>query len=241
MLHRGFERALIGSDQCRHGELDMRILIADDHRLIVEGVKLKLAELDPATEFIVASDVEELRQLIRQESGIDLALVDLAMPGSRGNEHLIDAINHLPGVPVMVLSGSEDSALMREVLDLGVQGFIPKAYSPDVMLSAIRLALAGGVYIPPMLLQPAAESVEQAAPTAAEVTATLEDRLRKLLTERQIDVLRLLSQGKPNKVIARDLGISEGTVKIHLAAIFRALNVRNRVEAVVASRRISGL
>ncbi len=215
----------------------MRILIADDHRLIVEGVKLKLAELDPHIEFIVAMDVDELRRVIRDEPTPALALIDMTMPGSNGNEHLIETMASLPGVPVIVLSGSEDSTLMRELLSLGVQGFIPKAYSPEIMLSAVRLVLSGGVYVPPMML------LENGANTAvrAETTASLEDRLRKLLTERQIDVLRLLSQGKPNKVIARDLGISEGTVKIHLAAIFRALNVRNRVEAVVASRRISGL
>jgi DNA-binding NarL/FixJ family response regulator len=217
----------------------MRILIADDHRLIVEGVKLKLAELGPGTEFAVAMDVDELRRVIRDEPAPTLALLDLTMPGSNGNDHLVETIASLPGVPVMVLSGSEDSTLMRELLSLGVQGFIPKAYSPDVMLSAVRLVLSGGVYVPPMML------LEGSLPTTptgrVETTASLEERLRKLLTERQIDVLRLLSQGKPNKVIARDLGISEGTVKIHLAAIFRALNVRNRVEAVVASRRISGL
>jgi DNA-binding NarL/FixJ family response regulator len=141
-------------------------------------------------------------------------------------------------VPVIVISGSEDPALMRALLVLGVQGFIPKAYSPDVMLSAVRLVLSGGVYVPPMLLL---EGSAPAATVRVEPVASLEERLHKLLTERQLDVLRSLSQGKPNKVIARDLGISEGTVKIHLAAIFRALNVRNRVEAVIASRRISGL
>jgi DNA-binding NarL/FixJ family response regulator len=220
----------------------MRILIADDHRLIVEGVKLKLAELSADTEFIVAMDVDELRRVIRDEPAPALALIDLTMPGSNGNEHLLETIASLPGVPVVVLSGSEDPALMRELLSLGVQGFVPKAYSPEVMLSAVRLVLSGGVYVPPMLLLDNGAATPASTPASrAEITASLEERLRKLLTERQIDVLRLLSQGKPNKVIARDLGISEGTVKIHLAAIFRALNVRNRVEAVVASRRISGL
>jgi len=217
---------------------DMRILIADDHRLIVEGIKLKLAELDPAIEFTVAMDVDELRCAIQHGPAPTLALIDLTMPGNHGHEHLVETIASLPGVPVIVISGSENPVLMRELLALGVQGFIPKAYSPDVMLSAVRLVLSGGVYVPPMLL------LDGGAPAAsihAEPAPTLEERLRKLLTERQIDVLRSLSQGKPNKVIARDLGISEGTVKIHLAAIFRALNVRNRVEAVVASRRISGL
>lgn len=230
----------------------MRILIADDHRLIVEGVKLKLSELGPNTEFVMAMDMAELREAIHapDAGSLALALIDLAMPGVHGNDHLTEVIEHLPQVPVIVLSGSEDPGLMKGLLAMGAQGFIPKAYSPDVMLSAVRLVLSGGVYVPPLLLQERADGAAAAAPSAPLPSApaappaaadSLEERLRKLLTERQIDVLRLLSQGKPNKLIARDLGISEGTVKIHLAAIFRALNVRNRVEAVVASRRISGL
>lgn len=221
----------------------MRILIADDHRLIVEGVKLKLAELGPDTTFAEAMDVDELRRIIHGEQarGFDLALLDLAMPGAHGTSHLAETIQTLPGLPVIVLSGSEDPALMKELLAMGARGFIPKAYSPEVMLSAVRLVLSGGTYVPPMMLDEHHVAAPALPSATAESVRALEERLRKLLTERQIDVLRLLSQGKPNKLIARDLGISEGTVKIHLAAIFRALNVRNRVEAVVASRRISGL
>lgn len=229
----------------------MKVLLADDHRLIIEGVKLKLAELDPAVETVVAMNLEELDALVQQHGpSLDLALIDLAMPGTHGHEHVAMLRSVLPKLPVIVLSGSEDVEQMRALMDLGVLGFIPKAYSPDVMLSAIRLVLAGGVYIPPLLLssaqaqgwQPGDARVAQGAANAlqAGISNPL-DGLRKLLTERQIDVMRLLSQGKPNKLIARDLGISEGTVKIHLAAIFRALNVRNRVEAVVASRKLQGL
>ncbi len=145
---------------------------------------------------------------------------------------------------MIVLSGSEDVDLMRSLMEIGVLGFIPKAYSPEVMLSAIRLVMAGGIYIPPLLLANAQaqgwQPSEAATPPPTDPARGI-DGLRKLLTERQIDVMRLLSQGKPNKLIARDLGISEGTVKFHLAAIFRALNVRNRVEAVVASRKLQGL
>lgn len=227
----------------------MRILIADDHRLIVEGVKLKLAELASDVQFSVATDVNELREVIREEPAPDLALIDLSMPGSHGYRHLIDTIQNLPGVPVMVLSGSESPTLIKELLALGVQGFVPKAYSSEVMLSAVRLVLSGGAYVPPMMLQeeheePSTSSFNSSITgplSAADQNAAMEHRLRELLTERQLDVMRLLSRGKPNKVIARDLGISEGTVKIHLAAIFRALNVRNRVEAVLASQSISGL
>lgn len=233
----------------------MKVLIADDHRLIIEGVKLKLAELGQPIDAIVAMNLEEMDAALAEHGPqLDLAMVDIAMPGTHGLEHVAALRGRVPALPVIVLSGSEDPDLMRQAMDLGVLGFIPKAYSPDVMLSAIRLVLAGGIYIPPMLLANAQAKAWQggehagnahwqaaAAAPAASASQNSLDGLRNLLTERQIDVMRLLSQGKPNKLIARDLGISEGTVKIHLAAIFRALNVRNRVEAVVASRKLQGL
>lgn len=226
----------------------MKVLIADDHRLIIEGVKIKLAELDPGVETVVAMNLDELDRVVAEHADtLDLALVDITMPGTSGYQHVTKLRAGAPALPVIVLSGSEDVELMRSLIDLGVLGFIPKAYSPEVMLSAIRLVLAGGMYIPPLLLANAqaqgwqpAESTPPAPPPGGGHAHSV-DGLRNLLTERQIDVMRLLSQGKPNKLIARDLGISEGTVKIHLAAIFRALNVRNRVEAVVASRKLQGL
>ena len=222
----------------------MKVLIADDHRLIIEGVKIKLAELDPGVEAVVAMNLDELDRAVAEHADeLDLVLVDITMPGTNGHQHVARLRAQAPALPVIVLSGSEDVELMRSLIDLGVLGFIPKAYSPDVMLSAIRLVLAGGIYIPPLLLANAqAQGWQPDTPTAPVADANRSiDGLRNLLTERQIDVMRLLSQGKPNKLIARDLGISEGTVKIHLAAIFRALNVRNRVEAVVASRKLQGL
>lgn len=227
----------------------MKVLIADDHRLIIEGVKIKLAELDPAVQTVVAMNLEELDRAVAADGDtLDLALVDIAMPGTQGHQHVARLREQVPALPVIVLSGSEDVELMRALMDLGVLGFIPKAYSPDVMLSAIRLVLAGGLYIPPLLLanaqaqgwQPTTTPAPASSAPPADPTHSI-DGLRQLLTERQIDVMRLLSQGKPNKLIARELGISEGTVKIHLAAIFRALNVRNRVEAVVASRKLQHL
>lgn len=234
----------------------MKVLIADDHRLIVEGVMGKLAELGPDIEYVLAMDIAEFESRLRpaddagpasaQATGLDLAIVDIGMPGAHGHQHIAQLRRWWPDLPVIVLSGAEDAELIRGLLELGVRGFIPKLYSPDVMLLAVRLVLAGGVYVPPMLLA-AAEAGGWSAAGAASAPASASaagassdnlDGLRRILTGRQIDVMRALSQGRPNKLIARDLGISEGTVKIHLAAIFRALNVRNRVEAVVASRRL---
>lgn len=228
----------------------MKILIADDHRLVIEAVKAKLCELQDDIEFALATNVDELYALAADD--IDLGLIDLNIPGADGQAHIDELRRRHPAVPLIVLSGYEDPAIMRGVLESGVLGFIPKAYSPEVMLSAVRLVLAGGVYVPPMLLSglPAAAAgagpaggapqLPQEAPAARGGTgaATL-DHLRSVLTERQVEVLQLLSQGKPNKLIGRSLGISEGTVKIHLAAIFRALNVRNRTEAVVAAQSLT--
>lgn len=224
----------------------MKILIADDHRLVTEAVKTKLSEIEEGIEFCVAMSVDELMRTVSDD--VDLAVVDLNMPGADGYSHIDELRRRHPSVPVIVLSGYEDPALMRGALERGALGFIPKAYSPEVMLSAVRLVLAGGVYVPPMMLSAVPPGVVaggsgEAQPGAGTVrpvggTATLEN-LRSVLTERQVEVLQLLSQGKPNKLIGRSLGISEGTVKIHLAAIFRALNVRNRTEAVVAAQSLT--
>ncbi|MDM0039732.1 response regulator transcription factor [Variovorax sp. J22G21] len=223
----------------------MKILIADDHRLVIEAVKAKLAEIEPDIEFVLAMSVDEL--LAGASDELDLAVIDLNMPGADGQAHIEEIRRRHPAVPVIVLSGYEDPAVMRSALERGVLGFIPKAYSPEVMISAVRLVLAGGVYVPPMMLSalppgivagvPAKTTTDTAAPRPA--SAQTLEHLRNVLTERQVEVLQLLSQGKPNKLIGRALGISEGTVKIHLAAIFRALNVRNRTEAVVAAQTLT--
>jgi len=138
-----------------------------------------------------------------------------------------------------VLSGTEDSAAIRHVLDLGVQGYILKSSPPEVILSAVRLVVGGGIYVPPEAMRAAASTTTPFfATTNGSDGLTTKERLATVLTERQIDVLKLLAKGRPNKLIARELGISEGTVKIHLAAIFRALHVRNRLEALVAAQHL---
>ncbi len=227
----------------------MKILIADDHRLVIEAVKSKLSELADDVRFILAMSVDELLALDDTAIGdVDLALIDLTMPGAVGYAHIDELRRRHPALPLVVLSGTEDPAVMRSALSRGALGFIPKAYSPEVMISAVRLVLAGGVFVPQMMLSAvppgivagmpglATAGAEVARPVAAAQTL---DHLRSVLTERQVEVLQLLSQGKPNKLIGRSLGISEGTVKIHLAAIFRALNVRNRTEAVVAAQSLA--
>ncbi len=127
---------------------------------------------------------------------------------------------------MIACSAAEDGAIVKALLQLGVSGFIPKSDTTQVMLQAVRLVLAGGTYVPPRLM---ADSGSQ--PTAAPGRVAS-------LSPRQQDVLRLLAEGKPNKLIARDLDISEATVKVHLLAVFRALGARNRTEAVVIAQRL---
>jgi DNA-binding NarL/FixJ family response regulator len=172
----------------------------------------------------------------------------MAMPGAEGVEHIKETVAALRGPeddgtsrqrPVIVLSGTEDPSAIRHVLDLGVQGYIPKSSPPDVILNAVRLVVGGGIYVPPEAMKAAVATTAPAftLPNGND-GLTAQERLATVLTDRQIDVLKLLAKGRPNKLIARELGISEGTVKIHLAAIFRALHVRNRLEALVAAQHL---
>jgi len=229
----------------------MRVLIADDHRLIIEGVKVKLRELGDGVEFVEAETVASLRAQLAKLPLPDIALIDMAMPGADGVEHIKEAVAALKepsdigdGVavdrarPVIVLSGTEDPAAIRHVLDLGVQGYIPKSSPPDVILNAVRLVVGGGIYVPPEAMKAASTTPMVPAFATAGDGLSTKERLATVLTDRQIDVLKLLAKGRPNKLIARELGISEGTVKIHLAAIFRALHVRNRLEALVAAQHL---
>ena len=256
----------------------MRVLIADDHRLIIEGVKLKLneygASLHEKMEFVEAETVDQLRAQLDRLPLPDLALIDMAMPGANGNvDHIREAVEKLADASdnvtlqdrdellteeerrhaadligtrtarkraVIVLSGTEDSAAIRHVLDLGVQGYILKSSPPDVIINAVRLVVSGCIYVPPEAMKAAASTTTAPffSTTNGSDGLTTKERLATVLTDRQIDVLKLLAKGRPNKLIARELGISEGTVKIHLAAIFRALHVRNRLEALVAAQHL---
>ena len=159
----------------------------------------------------------------------DLILIDVGANEAEGRQGLHDVMAAFPDTPCVALALADDHLAMKDMLALGVRGFVTHAHSPDAMLWAIRLVLAGGIYIPP------------AHGTPTQVHSACVSHVLSMLTGRQVDVLRLLSEGKPNKLIARELGISEGTVKIHLAAIFRALGVHSRLEAVVAARRLGGM
>jgi len=216
----------------------MKILLADDHPLIRSGLRGELRALDTLVEFIEAWDAESLLQMFSLHRDLDMALVDLNMPGMRGAQTIGALRDGFPMVPLIVLSGADSEAEVRAVLRAGASGFIPKAAMSKVMLQAIRLVLAGGQYLPPQLLRMLGNHADGPAAQADGAPKASSERLQ-LLSPRQRDVFALLARGLSNKAIARQLQITEGTVKSHVAAIFDLLRVHNRVSAVAEARRLS--
>lgn len=212
----------------------MKILVADDHALFRDGLRYMLARLGEDVEILQAKDCAEALTLAASRSDLDLILLDLAMPGMDGLVGLRALRARNPAVPVVILSASEEPAEMRLALEGGAMGFIPKSSTSDVMLGALRLVLSGGVYVPLAFM----ERFQSGRTPGATLASSLETLG---LTPRQHDVLRLLGKGQSNKEIARVLGLAEGTVKLHISAILRALGVDNRTQAVVAAARLLGL
>lgn len=198
------------------------IAIADDHPLVRAALRDTLAPLEPRPRFVEGGDGASAMALASAHPGPDLLLMDLKMPGSRGLDDLRMLRERFPSMPIVVVSADDAPGTVNAVVALGVAGFIPKSDAADVIRNAVRIVLAGGTYVPARF----AGAPGNGAATQAG------------LTERQVEVLRLLGSGRSNKEIARDLGITEGTVKVHLLSVFRALGVRNRTEAVLAAQRL---
>lgn len=199
----------------------MKVLSCDDHDLFRAGLRQALEEIG-ATEVIEAGTAADALRLVAEHDDLDLVLLDLGLPDRNGTEVLATLRKDHPLVPVAVLSGGEEPARIRAALSAGAVGFIPKSSNRDLLLSALRVIQAGGIYVPPMALD---------APDAAPAGSARSTAVAKL-TARQREVLELVSKGLTNKEISGVLGIAEGTVKGHLAALFEVLDVTNRTEAV---------
>lgn len=213
----------------------MKTLVIDDHALIRQAMHGVLKKLRRDAVVLEAANSKQAHQILADEPGIGLILLDLTLPDEDGFSILTELRELYPAIAVVVLSGLQDPAYVMRALDLGALGYIPKSAAPDVMLNALRLVHSGGIYIPPQILghdefvgapkQP--QSVPAAAPFAD-----------LGLTDRQLEVLALLMQGKSNKNICRSLNLAEATVKNHVTGILKALNVSNRTEAVIAASQL---
>jgi DNA-binding NarL/FixJ family response regulator len=207
----------------------MDILVVDDHPLYRSGVVYTLQNAGMDVRVTECAALDGAFQRLDAGLRVDLMILDLQMPGYSGQDSVRTVRARHPEVPVLVLSGNEDPAVVRECIDLGAFGFVPKSAPADQFHAALALVLSGGVYLPPTSLSvgsPASRAQQDAW-----------KRLGAHLTERQRQVLLGIVQGKPNKVIARDLGLSDTTVKSHVAHILDALVVSNRTEAVYALAR----
>lgn len=217
----------------------MKILIADDHELFLKGLELILKDFDTSSNIVKAKSYTDIFKLIEQERDFDLILTDLAMPGAQWLDALQKIHQSLPETPVIILSAVFDKEIVQKTIDLGAAGYIPKTSSNAVIISAVNLVLSGGVYIPAELLQDTLQNDFNMLKEIENIPENKElSEKVKILTPRQIDVLRLIAKGKSNKQIAFDLGLSEGTVKLHITAILKLLNVYNRTGAVVAATHL---
>ncbi len=233
----------------------MRVLIADDHALLRQGLILLMRDAHPDWVFGEAASFDETLEQLSQAPA-DLLLIDLHMPGMDGSRTLLALREVYPQSRVAVLTGTEDRATILDCLGAGVHGYILKSGAAATMLQAIETLLAGGVYVPAMITRVASASLPTAhphahdaghAPTyvpseqaASPFPAAGVAGLAKPggLTPRQIDVLKLLAEGRSTKDIARGLNLGLGTVKVHLAGVYRALGASNRMEAMVRAGRL---
>lgn len=217
----------------------MKYLLVDDHSLVLSALSMMFEDRDPQAEIHTATTALDALELVKKEGdNTDLMVLDLSLPGVAGTELLEEIVRVQPTMKILVVSGLVDQQSIMRALQVGAAGFVPKSLDPELLTAAIDFVLKGGVYIPskllaeghkPNLLNIAAGSVP--APHEHE-----KEPIR--LTERQKDVLMLLAKGAPVKRICLDLNLSEGTVKTHVAAIYRAFGASNRTEALLAARRM---
>jgi len=207
----------------------MKALLVDDHAMFREGLALLLAHHFQDVELLQAETLAQALVLLKRHGPLDVILLDLALPDSQGLDALPQVHAAAPGARVVVLSADDSASTVRGAIEQGASGFIPKTAQSSALRLALTTVLGGGVHLPASLLggkEPAAQRTD----------AT--DALGLDLSPRQIDVLRLLIQGATNKHICRELDLAESTVKTHLAAIFKRLDVSNRTQAVIAAARL---
>ena len=219
--------------------MTLKVLVIDDHPLVQEGVSAALETLADDVTVMSARDGEQGLAMAAENPDLDLVLLDLALPGISGFNLIGKLHEKLPSLPVVVLSALEDPENVRHAINAGAMGFVPKSAATKVLIEVLQQVLEGNVTVP-LALQSSGPPVSHALPGAAgsgDGHAPAEPDVA-LLTLRQLEVLSRVCQGKTNKQIATELGLSEKTVKAHVTAIFKVLGVVNRTQAVLVARRV---
>jgi two-component system nitrate/nitrite response regulator NarL len=220
--------------------MTLKVLVIDDHPLVQEGVSAALNTLADDVTVMSARDGEQGLAMAAENPDLDLVLLDLALPGISGFNLIGKLHDKLPSLPVVVLSALEDPENVRHAINAGAMGFVPKSAATKVLIEVLQQVLEGNVTVP-LALQSSGPPLSHALPGAADSSdgqgGTAEPDVA-LLTLRQLEVLSRVCQGKTNKQIATELGLSEKTVKAHVTAIFKVLGVVNRTQAVLVARRV---
>ncbi len=229
----------------------MRVLLVDDHPLILQALQAVILTLGDDVTVVGADSAAQAHAVLAREPAFDLMLLDLSLGDADGFAVLAEMRRDRPELPVVVVSATERSADVIRAIDMGAMGFVPKRAPNRELFDALAMVMAGAVYIPPEMLslfhsppseidtEPAVMRPMVAEPVPADAAARGGPLAGVGLTPRQTDVLALLLKGLPNKLIARELNVSVETVKDHVAAVLRALNVSSRTQAVVAVSRLT--
>ncbi|AKJ27994.1 response regulator [Caldimonas brevitalea] len=235
----------------------MQVLLVDDHPLILSALQSVIQGLGDNVVVNGVATARAAREALQRDGSYDLVLLDLHLGDANGFDLLADLRQTYPALPVVVISASDRTSDVIRAIDMGAMGFVPKRASNETLFEALRLVMSGSVYVPPMSMgmdsggstaaggSGGGDYAPAGAPrgvgnAAAGVPYQTQPSLASLgLTPRQTDVLALLLQGKPNKLIARELNLSVETVKDHVAAVLRALGVNSRTQAVLAVSQIT--
>ncbi|WP_428528809.1 response regulator [Roseibium sp.] len=210
-----------------------KFLIIDDHPLFREALHSAVELAYPNSDTLDAASLDEANQLLQDDAGFDLALLDLSMPGVKGMDGLLHLRTHYPRLPVVVVSGAEDPPIIAQVLAYGAAGFIPKSSKKTTLADAIQQVMNGAVYVPETYADSAEDPID-------DDTRKMIERLSSL-TPQQIRVLQMICNGLLNKQIAYELSVGETTVKAHVSEILRKLSVSSRTQAVIEVNRLEAL
>lgn len=219
----------------------MKFLVADDHELFLKGMELVIAGKYPRAKIEIAHNYTDIYNIIEKDNDFDAILTDLSMPGDVWSNAIQKIHEKLPDTPIVILSAIFDAGIVQKTIDIGVSGYLSKTSSHNEILEALEIVISGGAYLPKDLLKE--QNIENKSATDQILLDLLNEKSQKQttdikLTPRQMSVLEAVASGKANKQIAYELGLTEGTVKLHVTAILRILGVYNRTAAVLEATKL---
>lgn len=213
--------------------MSTRALIVDDHPIVRDALVTSLVSLNVFDEVKTANCFSSLVEQLSLDARFQLLILDLSLTDTSGSRSIEFIREHYPEVPILIFSAFDSTDIITQCFEYGVHGFVSKNSSMHVVVTAIRVVMAGGMYIPPA----AARSMGFEQSESANLPTKLDER-KPMFTPKQQEVFELLLQGLPNKVIARRLNIAEGTVKTHLHGIYQILRVNSRAQAILKAQQL---